>query len=392
MVLREEKLENLNLGRELLDKSLEKAADLGAGAGDQGEQKEAEEAAEEKATKAEELEKALLHQMHQIQKETTEHVKVGIKKKMHPLAFTIELQVPEVIKVVEPTELLSHPVLVKDERQSFRGHLKKLIGKLLKVEHKVEQPKIIQLRSVAGQLWALGADDFIRVLDQDGAVMETYQTGVQGSSDFCITGSGHVIVAATSGLHMVTFVTTTLDAGNYLSACYNDKSSIWAVKEEQEGDCVYIVKYLISTYRQQQIAKFKTNVNPGDYVIYCCTMSGRLFLSSVSKGCIYQIDPQFGCTQAVYGTKGSSDSGKLLGPSKIYGDDLACALIICDFGNNRFQLLKPGCQANKCFNDKEVWLMIRESVCVKQPQAATIDDAGFIWIAEKEGMLYKFSY
>lgn len=135
----------------------------------------------------------------------------------------------------------------------------------------------------------------------------------------------------------------------------------------------------------------KTGIKPGPYVIYCNVLGGRLFLSSVSNGCIYEVDPQFGSTPAVYGTKGCVDTGKLLGPSKIYADDVGNALWVCDFGNNRFQILKPGTKC-KCPMERECWLLIRTCVCIKQPQAACVDDDGYIWVAEKEGALYKFTY
>lgn len=147
----------------------------------------------------------------------------------------------------------------------------------------------------------------------------------------------------------------------------------------------------LAYYKLFILFQVKTSIKPGPYVVHCSTLNGRLFLSSVASCCIFEVEEQFGCTQAVYGSKGCPDPGKLLGPSKIYSDDLANAMVVCDFGNHRFQVVKPG-GTRKCPAEKACWLLIRPCVCLSSPVAAAMDDDGFMWVAEKEGALYKFSY
>lgn len=271
----------------------------------------------------------------------------------------------------------------------FSGLMKDLKACSLLVKKTISEETIRQIQFVSGEIWAL-MDAHIVTFSLDGLKRRTFSPGFYGARDMCVSGSGHAIIATYySGLFQIasTGFTRKIDAGKYWSVTYGDPQSIWAVKEEEGGKGIWIIKYDVNKNTATMTKKLQTKTSilpddaqlvkrrgPSHWWVTCGVVGKSFYMCSKSKSTIDVIDTEDGRLLTVHCYSENASFSKLL------IDSYDRSLLLVDEKSKCLNIFEPVTQTWTKIDIYPLYLNV-------DINAITADSRGQIWLSSNNKLL-----
>lgn len=203
--------------------------------------------------------------------------------------------------------------------------------------------EIRQLIFVNGKLWALMEESTISIINMDGRIDRELDLPSNDILDMCLLPSELICLSTSDeGLLVMSSDGSVFKKveGNFLSAC-DYQGSIVALKEEPQGHvCLYMYKFIKDKQQYEYTEKCQTHIKlTRSDTLHCIVIRDKLFISSSTKHCLYEVQLETGEVLCRIGSKGHEVHGGFNTPRAIYSDSKSRSLLVCDYHNHCLKVI-----------------------------------------------------